>query len=74
MIKAYVAAQVRLNQLKSRLADLRQDDSGAALVEYAMVVGLMAVITAAAFKAFQPSITTAFTNIGTKLSGNTTIQ
>jgi len=72
MTKAYAAAQVRLNQLKSRLGGLRKDDSGAALVEYAMVVGLMAVIAAAALKAFEPSITGAFTNIGNELAKNTT--
>ncbi|RAK52538.1 Flp family type IVb pilin [Phenylobacterium deserti] len=74
MTKAYVAAQVRLTQLKSRLAGLRKDESGAALVEYAMVVGLMAVIAVGVLSTFDDKVTVAFNNIGTQLAGNTTLK
>jgi Flp pilus assembly pilin Flp len=68
MLQLYVAAQSRLHNTRDFLAGLRKDESGAGILEYTLVVGLMAVFIAAAFTALQGNITTAMTNIGTKLS------
>jgi pilus assembly protein Flp/PilA len=40
MLKTYVAAMSRLEQLKDRL---NRDESGAALVEYSVLIGLITV-------------------------------
>lgn len=68
MLKAYVAAQTRLEQLKDHMRNLRDDDSGAALVEYALIVGLMAVVITGAFTTLKTPITNAFTTIGNQLN------
>lgn len=74
MLKAYVAAQTRLQDLSDRvqqhLRDLRDDESGAALVEYALIVGMMAVVVVGAMTALKPKLDGAFTSIGTRLSTN----
>ena len=67
MLKMYMAARARLAEAGNVLAALRNDDSGAALIEYALVVGLMAVFAAGAFTVLQGHISTALDNIGTKL-------
>lgn len=67
MLQIYMAAQGRIAKVGDALAALRKDDSGAALIEYALVVGLMAVFAAGAFAVLQGHITTALANIGTKL-------
>lgn len=70
MTKAYLAAQARLTTMKKRLAGLRADEAGAALVEYALVVGMMAVIAVAAITSLSPQVKGAFTAIGKQLSTN----
>ena len=67
MLKAYVAAQARLADIKTRLSNLKKDESGAALVEYALLVGLMAAAGVAAINALTPHLNSAFTAIGTHL-------
>ena len=67
MLQVYMAAQGRLTKARRVFAGLRKDDSGAALIEYALVVGLMAVFAAGALAALQGHIATALNNIGVKL-------
>ena len=47
----------------------RRDDEGAALVEYGMLVGLIAVICVVAVTALGTEVSTAFSKIASSLSG-----
>ena len=47
----------------------RRDDEGAALVEYGMLVGLIAVICVVAVTTLGTEVSTAFSKIATALSG-----
>ena len=40
MLKTYIAAKTRLDNLKDRLS---QDEGGAALIEYSILIGLITV-------------------------------
>ena len=53
------------------LSKLKRDESGAALIEYALLVGLVAVLCIAALGLLQTRIAAAYGAIGTHL---TTIQ
>jgi Flp pilus assembly pilin Flp len=57
-----------LTRAKTALENLRRDQSGAALIEYALVVGLVAVVSIASLTALQGKVNTAYTTIGNKLS------
>ena len=48
---------------------LWRDDEGAALVEYGMLVGLIAVICVVAVTTLGTEVSTAFSNIASALSG-----
>jgi pilus assembly protein Flp/PilA len=48
---------------------LRRDDEGAALVEYGMLVGLIAVICVVAVTTLGTEVSTAFSNIANALKG-----
>lgn len=53
-----------------RLIDrLRRDEQGAALVEYGILVGLIAVICIAAVTIVGTQVSTAFSSIASQLSG-----
>jgi pilus assembly protein Flp/PilA len=56
---SYVAA----DRLSDRLAALKNDEKGATAVEYAILVGVLAVIIAAAVTAFGGRIKTLFEGI-----------
>ncbi len=60
LLKAYVKMQV----LKARII---KDEKGQDLIEYALVVALIAFAAVAGMKTVAGNINTAFTNIGTKL-------
>jgi pilus assembly protein Flp/PilA len=47
----------------------RREDEGAALVEYGMLVGLIAVICVVAVTTLGTEVSTAFSNIANTLSG-----
>lgn len=51
----------------SRLAS---DDNGASLVEYGLLVGMIAVAAVTIISGFTGNITTMFTNIGTRMTTN----
>ena len=72
MLKLYVAAQRRLSGAQDFIRNLRADESGAGIIEYTLVVGLMAVFIAGAFAALQGNITSALTTVGGKLTSITT--
>jgi len=48
---------------------LRRDDEGAALVEYGMLVGLIAVICVVAVTTLGTEVSTAFSKIASSLAG-----
>jgi pilus assembly protein Flp/PilA len=53
-----------------RLIDrLRREEEGAALVEYGLLVGLIAVICVVAVTTLVTEVSTAFSNIASALSG-----
>jgi pilus assembly protein Flp/PilA len=53
------------------LTDTLKDEAGQDLVEYALVVGLIAMGAVAAMNGFATTIVTGFTSIGTKVTGYT---
>ena len=57
------------NQLKMLIAGLGRDESGQTLVEYALIIALVAVALVAALGALQGNIGSAFTSIGNTLAG-----
>jgi pilus assembly protein Flp/PilA len=59
---------VRLQNLRSSLRNLAADKRGQDLIEYALVVALIAFAAAAGMTTVATKINAAFTNIGTKLT------
>jgi len=59
---------VRLQNLRSSLGNLAADRRGQDLIEYALVVALIAFAAAAGMTTVATKINAAFTNIGTKLT------
>ena len=64
MLKLYVKFQT----LKGRLPGMAADERGQDLIEYALVVALIAFAAAAGMSTVASKINAAFTNIGTKLT------
>ena len=54
--------------MRNLINRLRRDDEGAALVEYGMLVGLIAVICVVAVTTLGTEVSTAFSNIASALS------
>lgn len=64
-------------KLRTKFDSVREalnDENGQDLVEYALVVALIAFGAVAAMKGLSGDINTAFSNISTALQGNTTIS
>ena len=55
-----------------RLNSFAKDEKGATMTEYAIVVGLIAIVAITAVTAFQGSLTAAFTNLSTQTNGGGT--
>ncbi|HEX3699095.1 MAG TPA: Flp family type IVb pilin [Phenylobacterium sp.] len=70
MLKAYLFTKTRLADVRDHVSALRDDESGAALIEYAMLIGLVAVAGVAALTALNGSIGAAFGRIGADLTAN----
>jgi len=68
MLKAYLTSKTRLLDIRDRFAAFNTDESGAALIEYAMIIGLVAVAAVAALTALNGQISDAFGRIGTHLT------
>jgi pilus assembly protein Flp/PilA len=64
MLKLYVRFQTLRNDLRRMVADERGQD----LIEYALVVALIAFAAAAGMSTVATKINAAFVNIGTKLT------
>jgi pilus assembly protein Flp/PilA len=48
MLKLYVAGLNRLAAMQSRVAELKEDRSGATIIEYSLMIGLLTVLVVAA--------------------------
>jgi pilus assembly protein Flp/PilA len=59
---------LKIQSLKDGLANLIDDESGQDIVEYAVVVALIAMAATATMKTFATTIATAFTSVGNKLT------
>jgi pilus assembly protein Flp/PilA len=55
--------------MQSLIKRLRLEEEGAALVEYGMLIGLIAVVCVAAVTALGTDISAAFNNIATAIAG-----
>jgi pilus assembly protein Flp/PilA len=64
MLNLYVRAQTLRGSLRRLIADIRGQD----LIEYALVVALIAFAAAAGMSTVATKINAAFTNIGTKVT------
>ena len=58
--------------MKLLFANLLQDEAGQALIEYALLAAIIALGSVAAMGVLATNISTAFANIGTKLTNATT--
>jgi pilus assembly protein Flp/PilA len=68
--KTRVSPQIgRILLMRSLINRFRNDDEGAALVEYGMLVGLIAVICLVAVTTLGTEISTAFSIVANALSG-----
>ena len=68
MLKAYLLTKTRLLDVRDRFAALQADESGAAMIEYALLIGLVAVAGAAVVMGMGGHLTNIFTNASTKLT------
>ena len=59
---------LKIQSLKDGLANLIDDESGQDIVEYAVVVALIAMAATATMKTFATTIASAFTAVGNKLT------
>lgn len=60
-----------MSKSKMLFAKLMQDESGQDLIEYALVAGLIGLGAVVAMTSLSSTVSTAFTNVGTKLSSAT---
>lgn len=68
MRNATLKLYVRIQTLRGRLRNMVADQGGQDLIEYALVVALIAFAAAAGMSSMAGKINAAFTNIGTKLT------
>lgn len=60
-----------MSKSKKLIAALMQDESGQDLIEYALVAGLIGLGAVVAMTSLSTTMSTAFTNVGTKLTSAT---
>lgn len=68
MLKAYVAAQTAMDTARHRLATLRDDKSGAALIEYSLLIGLIVVGAIAMITAVGGKVLNKWTTLNTQFT------
>ncbi|HEY8618429.1 Flp family type IVb pilin [Phenylobacterium sp.] len=68
MLKTYAYAQTKIGQFKNFIDELRQDEEGAAMIEYALILGLVAVFVVGAIITMRGSLNTKFGEINTALN------
>ena len=66
MVEIYLTGDRQMRTLMNRL---RSDEEGAALIEYGMLVGLIAVVCVVAIQLLGTQMNTVFTNLTTLLAG-----
>ena len=57
------------SEMRELIAHVRRDEEGAALVEYGLLIGLIAVVCLVAVTTLGTEVSTAFSNIASALSG-----
>jgi len=62
VLKTYIAARTRLDNLKNRLS---QDESGSALIEYSVLIGLITVAAIALISAVGATVVAKWTALNT---------
>ena len=67
MLKTCVIAQSKLADVKERLGRLRKDESGAALIEYSLLIGLIVVGAVVAMAAVGGKVGDAWTGLNTAM-------
>jgi pilus assembly protein Flp/PilA len=65
VLKTYIAVKTRILDLKDRFTN---DVSGASLVEYSVLVGLITIGTVALITTVGESVTTIWTNLDTNMA------
>ncbi|HEY8571555.1 Flp family type IVb pilin [Phenylobacterium sp.] len=68
MLKAYVFAQSKIADVKDHFRALQEDESGAAMIEYALMVGLVAIVAIAAFTTLGTNLMNRTTDIANKIT------
>lgn len=62
-----ISVSVFLETLRMRLADLREE-AGQGLVEYALIIALIAILAIVALQFLGGKVTTEFSNVGNSLT------
>jgi pilus assembly protein Flp/PilA len=71
MLKSMIAINIAAQNAKDSLLRLRRDESGATAVEYALIVGLIAIVIIAAVTALGGGISTLFSHAACVVKGGT---
>lgn len=58
-----------ISPIKRRLVELKKDEKGQGMVEYGLIIGLIAIVVVGALVFLGPKISGMFTNVGNKLNG-----
>lgn len=70
-MRAELDLRRRLRLWKTSVARFRRDDSGAAMIEYALLVGLIALVAIVGLTATGTSVTAQFAKISCKIANPT---
>ncbi|NEX94994.1 Flp family type IVb pilin [Caulobacter sp. 17J65-9] len=68
LLKAYVKATAVAADAKAYLQRLRDDESGASMVEYSLLIGLITVAAVLMISAVGGKVSTAWTNLNTNFT------
>jgi len=71
IVKAIVASNMALSQIQGKLSRFSRDENGATAVEYALIVGLIAVAIIVALTLFGSSVKIAFSQAACAVRGGT---
>lgn len=69
LLKAYVKTGMVVNAAKARLQQLRDDESGASLIEYSLLIGLISVVIVGAIVTIGTTLNGKWTSLNTTLAG-----
>jgi pilus assembly protein Flp/PilA len=68
MLKTYFYALHAVNTVKSRIKALGRDESGATMLEYTLLAGLISIAGIVGILAIQPNIKTIWTSVSTNMA------